>query len=126
MGCHCVLIEFANKHQRHLFFRFCKQMHPAASNIKSNFRTIELRKTRTNRHAYNALHVGADVDFMNCPCLVVVVVVVVLLLLLLLLLLLVLVLLLLLLFLLLLSVNSVLFVELTQQFTTLKGYNPLD
>ena len=106
MGCHCVLIEFANKHQRHLFFRFCKRIHPAASNIKSNFRTVELLKTRTNRHAYNVLHVGADLDLVNCPSLVVVVVVVVVVLLLLVLLLL---------FLLVLSVNSVLFVELTQQ-----------
>ena len=96
-----MLIELANKHQRHLFFRFCKRIHPAASNIKSNFRTIELLKTRKNRHAYNVLHVGADLDLLNCPSLVLVVVVVVVLLLPLLHLL--------------LSVNSVLFVELTQQ-----------
>ena len=96
-----MLIEFANKHQRHLVFRFCKRIHPAASKIKSNFRTIELLKTRTNRHAYNVLHVGADLDLLNCPSLVLAVVVVVVVLLPL--------------RLLLLSVNSVLFVELTQQ-----------
>ena len=102
-----MLIEFANKHQRHLFFRFCKQIHPAASNIKSNFGTVELLKTRTNRHAYNVLHVGADLDLLNCPSL--------LLLLLPLYLLLLLSIVLLPLPLLLLSVNNVLFVGLTQQ-----------